>query len=92
MRVDIYRRPEISGQYSYLAVPQGKPIPDEATNTDWEAAQRDLDLESLEGNDEEATGLFFNDAFQQISDKGYAISSVKRLVGLGHPKNWLSAG
>mgnify|MGYP001552829694 FL=1 len=82
MRVDLYRRPEIRGQYSYLIVPQGKPIPEEATNTDWETAQRDLDLER---NDEEATGLAWNDVLQQIDDKGYAISSVKKLVGLGHP-------
>ncbi len=79
MRVDLYRRPEIGGQYSYLAVPQGRPIPNEATNTDWETAQRDFDLER---NDEEATGLACNDAIQQISDKGYAISSVRKLQKL----------
>jgi hypothetical protein len=82
MRVDLYRRAEIGGQFSYLAVPQGKPIPEEATNTDWEAAQRDIDLER---NDERKTGLSSTDAFQQINDKGYAISSIKNLNGIGHP-------
>jgi hypothetical protein len=82
MKVDLYRRPEVGGQYSYLAVPQGKPIPEEATNTDWEATQRDLDLER---NDEQKTGLSVDNALQQIGDKGYAISSVKKLEGIGHP-------
>jgi hypothetical protein len=82
MRVDLYRRPEVGGQYSYMAVPQGKPIPEEATNTDWEATQRDIDLER---NDEKTTGLSSDDAFQQINDKGYAISSIKKLTGIGHP-------
>src|SRR5690606_13038469 len=36
MRLDIYRRPEPEGRFSYLAVPEGKPIPQEAINTDWE--------------------------------------------------------
>jgi len=33
MRVDIYRRAEHDGIFSYLAVPEGKIIPEEVTNT-----------------------------------------------------------
>ena len=40
MRVDLYRRPEAGGQYSYLVVLAGKPIPEEANNTDWQLAER----------------------------------------------------
>ena len=36
MRVDIFKREEASGIYSYLLIPEGKNIPGEATNTDWE--------------------------------------------------------
>jgi hypothetical protein len=40
MRVDIYCRDEAQGKHSYLAVPEGKPIPQEATNTDWHPEAR----------------------------------------------------
>lgn len=74
MRLDIYRRAERGNLFSYLAVPEGKPIPQEAINTDWET---------------EARGLVFNDAdnelprfsiekpIEQITEKGYAITSSK---------------
>lgn len=79
MKIDLYRRPEIDGQYSYLVVPGGRPIPAEATNTDWETVRRDIDLER---NDGEGTGLEFDDATEQINQKGYAISSVRKLSGI----------
>jgi hypothetical protein len=82
MRVDLYRRRESGGKYSYLAVPQGKPIPEEATNTDWETAERDIELDR---NDEKTTGMQSEDAYQQIGTKGYAITSIKKLNGIGHP-------
>ncbi|WP_440106238.1 DUF6139 family protein [Acidovorax sp. BL-A-41-H1] len=73
MLVDIYRRPENGGKFSHLAVPEGQPIPEEATNTDWvgEAAGTELD-EALERWDEygiERPG-------EQLQRKGYAITSV----------------
>ena len=43
MRVDIYRRAESGHRYSYLAVPEGRVIPEEATNTDWETEARGLE-------------------------------------------------
>ncbi len=76
MRIDIYRRAEHAGQFSYLAVPEGKVIPEEVINTDWETTDRALDL------DDGATHLAefaIDDPLAQIEAKGYAITSVKAL-------------
>ncbi|HWU97978.1 MAG TPA: DUF6139 family protein [Oxalicibacterium sp.] len=76
MRVDIYRRAEQAGHFSYLAVPEGKMIPEEVVNTDWELSDRCVDV------DDGATHLadFAIDApLEQISAKGYAITSVREL-------------
>lgn len=77
MRLDIYRRPENGGQYSYLAVPEGEEIPQEATNVDWETAERSVDFNE---NDEELAVFSIQDPLNQINDKGYAITSVKNLT------------
>lgn len=76
MRVDIYRRPETGGQFSYLAVPEGNVIPDEATSIDWEAAERSMDLDD---SAERLPQFLIDDPIEQISSKGYAITSVKTL-------------
>lgn len=76
MRVDIYRRPEMGGQFSYLAVPEGNVIPDEATSIDWEAAERSMDLDD---SAERLPQFLIDDPIEQISSKGYAITSVKTL-------------
>lgn len=74
MKVDLYKRPEGKGAYSYLAVPQGQPIPNEATNVDWETAENNVDLDD---NNRPAGSRLGDDALQQINAKGYAISSVQ---------------
>jgi hypothetical protein len=76
MRVDIYRRPENGGRFTYLAVPEGKVIPDEATNIDWEATERSVDLED---SVDKLPQFSIEDPIEQISAKGYAITSVKTL-------------
>jgi hypothetical protein len=74
MKVDIYQRMESRNRTSYLAVPQGKPLPQEVTNTDWQTAELNIDLE-------EDTGPVFNlaldDALAQIDEKGYAITHLQ---------------
>ena len=74
MRVDIYRRTEHKGMFSYLAVPEGKRIPEEATNTDWE-----VEAERVEVDEASDTLPRYHIAtpLAQISAKGYAITSVK---------------
>ncbi len=83
MRIDIYRRAEQDGVFSYLAVPEGKPIPQEAINTDWLPEARALEV------DEAAEALpdyYIERPRAQIAAKGYAITSVRdvaRQVGAG---------
>lgn len=80
MKVDVYKRPDQGGKYSYLAVPEGKPIPNEATNVDWETAENNVDLDP---DNEAVLGLSADDAFEQINTKGYAISSVRNKIVIG---------
>lgn len=76
MRLDIYRRAEHDGLFSYLAVPEGKPIPQEAISTDWQAAS--LALEVDDGADT-LPDFHIERPHQQIGAKGYAITSVKHV-------------
>lgn len=73
MRLDIYRRPEQDGKFSYLAVPEDKDIPNEATNTDWEIEARAVEVEdeaqSIPDYDIDKLG-------EQISEKGYAVTAL----------------
>lgn len=80
MKIDVYKRPEQEGMYSYLAVPEGHPIPEEATNIDWETAESNVDLDN---NNEPVHGFSADDALQQISAKGYAITSVQNKIRIG---------
>lgn len=73
MRLDIYRRPENGGKYSYLAVPETRAIPQEATNTDWEVEARAFDVDDDADNVPEYDIENLN---KQISEKGYAVTSV----------------
>ena len=81
MRVDIYRRSESGHRYSYLAVPEGRVIPEEATNTDWETEAR-----GLEGGAraEQLDKYAIARLEQQINEKGYAITSVRDRVDAGN--------
>ena len=73
MRVDIYRRAEQDGKFSYLAVPEDKDIPNEATNTDWQVEARALEVE-----DEAASipDYGIDKLSEQIAEKGYAVTAL----------------
>ncbi|MDB5838912.1 MAG: hypothetical protein JWQ23_864 [Herminiimonas sp.] len=75
MRLDIFRRAENDGKYSYLAVPEGKYIPHEAENADWEAAARSVDVDD---NQHALSQYHIEEPLEQISAKGYAITSVNK--------------
>lgn len=77
MKVDLYKRPESEGKFSYLAVPEGKEIPEEATNVEWERVDQTADFEA---SAESIHGLEPGDALEQIRDKGYAISHLRDQV------------
>lgn len=74
MRLDIYRRPENAGLFSYLAVPEGNLIPEEATNSDWQTARRGVEVDEHEHR---LSDFLIDEPMEQISAKGYAITSVK---------------
>ena len=74
MRVDMYRRPEVDNKFSHLAVPEGKPIPQEAINVDWQAQQRGLDLDESAA---QWADYGIEQPGSQIEKKGYAITSVQ---------------
>lgn len=75
MRLDIYRRPENGGKYSYLAVPETRAIPQEATNTDWEVEARAVDVDD---DADVVPGYEIENLNQQINEKGYAVTSVSQ--------------
>ena len=73
MRVDIYRRPEPEHKLSYLVVPEGRVIPEEATNVDWVSEERGTELNESEPAWQE---LGIGEPQRQLQEKGYAITSV----------------
>jgi hypothetical protein len=81
MRLDIYKRLENGGRYSYLAVPEGNLIPEEATNIDWQAAERSIDFDEKK---DKLSEFLIEDPLEQISAKGYAITSIKNLIPISH--------
>ena len=73
MRLDIYRRAENGGKFSYLAVPETRDIPQEATNTDWQVEARAVEMP------DDATQLTDYDiehVTEQIAEKGYAVTAL----------------
>jgi len=73
MRLDIYRRAEHDGKFSYLAVPEAKNIPEEATNTDWEIEVRAFEVDD---NADQIEDFDIDNLNGQIAEKGYAMTSV----------------
>jgi len=73
MRLDIYRRAEHDGKFSYLAVPEAKNIPEEATNTDWEIEARAYEVDD---SADEIKDFDIDNLAGQIAEKGYAMTSV----------------
>lgn len=76
MRLDIYRRPENNGKFSYLAVPEGNMIPQEAVSIEWETADRSVELDD---DSPQLPEFAIENPLQQIHTKGYAITSVKHI-------------
>lgn len=80
MQVDIYRRNEAGNKLTYLLVPHGQCIPEEATNIDWQLRQKDVHVD----DHEEHLHPYEVDApREQITEKGYAITSVYHQVEAG---------
>ena len=73
MRLDIYRRAEQNGKFSYLAVPETRNIPQEATNTDWEVETRALEVDD---NAQQLPDYQIQNLSGQLAEKGYAVTST----------------
>ena len=73
MRLDIYRRAEQDGKFSYLAVPEARNIPEEATNTDWEVEARAIEVDD---NASQIPDYDINNLCGQIAEKGYAVTAL----------------
>jgi hypothetical protein len=80
MKVDIYRRAEAQNKFSYLIVPTGQAIPEEATNVDWQARQQAV---SVDESQEHLHPYEIDNPRQQITEKGYAITGVMHQVAAG---------
>lgn len=74
MRVDIYYRDEVQGKHSYLAVPEGQPIPEEAINTDWQVEAQRVEVDD---DNDDLPDYHIANALAQIGDKGYAITALR---------------
>lgn len=73
MRLDIYRRPESDGKFSYLAVPEDRNIPNEATNTDWQVEARAVEVED---EADQLPEFDIEHLSEQIAEKGYAVTAL----------------
>src|SRR3569833_927450 len=80
-KLEIYKRPENGGHYSYLAIPEGKMIPEEAMNVNKKTAERSIDFNE---DDDMLTQFSIEEPLEQISAKGYAITSIKNLIAISH--------
>jgi uncharacterized GH25 family protein len=77
MKVDIYRRAEAGNKFTYLMVPSGQPIPEEAVNWDWQARQQGVNVDDSQ---EHLHPYEIDNPRAQIDEKGYAITSVYHQV------------
>jgi hypothetical protein len=80
MKLDIYRRPEPQHKLSFLAVPAGQEIPQEAINVDWHVVGNNLEFD-VEAQQLADYGI--DEPARQIREKGYAITSVYHQVEAG---------
>lgn len=76
MKLDIYRRAEANHKQSFLVVPAGQPIPQEADNVDWHVAEQGRDLDVSGG----LADYGIDDVKGQFGEKGYAITSLAHQV------------
>ena len=74
MRLDIYRRAEHDGKFSYLAVPETRNIPEEATKTDWQVEAKAVEVED---DAEHLEDYMIDHVTTQIAEKGYAVTALQ---------------
>lgn len=81
MRADLYRRIEANNELSFLAVPEGQAIPEEATNVDWQKHAQAVPL----GDEDEILSTYGIEGLtEQVRQKGYAITGVQHRIADVH--------
>ena len=81
MRLDIYRRAEHDGKFSYLAVPETRHIPNEATNTDWEIEAQAVEIDDAA---DQLPDYAIEHLNEQIAEKGYAVTALDQATSQLH--------
>ena len=76
MKLDIYKRPETEGQFSFMAIPSGKVIPEEVPGEEWEVVTYGREIAHVD----DFSDLSIDKPFDQLEVKGYAITGAKDLV------------
>lgn len=84
MKLDIYQRAEGNGRFSYLAVPEGKILPDEVTNIDWKDVERGIEFDESGDHNALMEAYAIENPVEQITAKGYAITSVNGIGSTPH--------
>jgi hypothetical protein len=74
MRLDIYRRAENGGKFSYLAVPEARLIPGEAISTDWLVEAMAVEVPD---DAEKLPGYAIEQLSAQLEEKGYAMTALQ---------------
>ncbi|MES2889427.1 MAG: DUF6139 family protein [Pseudomonadota bacterium] len=81
MRADLYRRVETNNEVSFLAVPEGQAIPEEATNLDWQKHAQSVPL----GSEADVLSTYGIEGLtEQVREKGYAITGVQHRIANAH--------
>ncbi|MES2128392.1 MAG: DUF6139 family protein [Pseudomonadota bacterium] len=79
MRLNIFRRAEADGRFSFLAVPDGHLIPDEVTSTDWQFEAGAVEVDDAV---DQLPEFSIDHVTEQIGEKGYAMTAVIPLRAL----------
>jgi hypothetical protein len=80
MKIDVFRTIQTDDDYTYLAIPHGKNIPEDAANKNWILSSENIYISQ---DDDSIEGLDAYDVLEQIRKQGYAVSHTEDKVHIG---------